>query len=182
MSAPAAMLPGSALLDAAMAGTTIAGTTAPAAADPNASGRRYGVLIGGQRLLLDGSGAVRVLETGPMSRLPNTHSWCLGLANVRGQLVPVFDLAQWQNQPVPESGRMTLVIGADDQAAATLVDLSPRNVLLPDVACTEPALPAGFAAYAGQAFALGDGVWTELDWDALFDELKLAAVIPTGET
>lgn len=177
MSAPTEILCGPALVDAVMAGTAV-----PAAVDPNASARRYGVLIGGQRLLLDGSGAVCVLEPGAMSRLPNTHSWCLGLVNVSGQLVPVFDLAQWQHQSVPDSGRMLLVIGADDQAAATLVDLSPRSLLVPDMACAAPTLPDGFAAYAGQAFALGDEVWTELDWDALFDELKLAAVIATGGT
>lgn len=151
-------------------------------ADPNVSGSRYGVLLGGQRLLLDGSGAVRVLEPGAISRLPNTHHWCLGLANVRGQLLPVFDVAKWQDQPVPETGRMLLVIGADDQAAAVLVDVSPRNMLVSDTACSTPELPEGFAAHAAKSFALGDGIWTELDWDALFDELKLAAVIAAGET
>jgi hypothetical protein len=39
------------------------------------TGRAYGVLIGGQRLLLDGSGAVRVLEPEPIARLPNIHHW-----------------------------------------------------------------------------------------------------------
>lgn len=177
MSAPAITLADSSLLEA-----TPAGGADLVAADSSVSASRYGVLIGGQRLLLDGSGAVRVLEPGPISRLPNTHHWCLGLANVRGQLLPVFDVAKWQNQTVPETGRMLLVIGTDEQAAAILVDVSPRNMLVSGTVCAAPELPEGFAAHAAKSFALGDGIWTELDWAALFDELKLAAVIAAGET
>jgi twitching motility protein PilI len=170
------------LADSSLLATTSAGGADSAAAVSNVSGSRYGILIGGQRLLLDGSGAVRVLEPGPISRLPNTHHWCLGLANVRGQLLPVFDVAKWQNQPVPETGRMLLVIGVDEQAAAILVDVSPRNMLVSNTACATPELPEGFAAHAVKSFALGDGIWTELDWATLFEELKLAAVIAVGET
>ena len=141
------------------------------------SRRRYGVVIGAQRLLLDGSGAVRVLEPGPMSRLPNTHDWFLGLVNVRGNLIPVYDLARWQGLPAADSGRMLLVVGTDDLAAATLVDSSPRSLLVPGMACAPPALSEGFAAHAKEAFALDDGVWTELDWDALFQQIKSTAVL-----
>jgi twitching motility protein PilI len=140
--------------------------------------RRYGVVIGGQRLLLDGSGAVRVLEPGPLSRLPNTHDWFLGLANVRGNLVPVYDLARWQALPAANPGRMLLVVGTDDLAAATLIDDSPRSLSVPATACALPALSAGFAAHAEEAFTLDDGIWTELDWDALFAQTKAVAVLP----
>jgi len=172
VNAPAGMAPDAPLYDEAVFGG------APRAEDDDIhSRRRYGVVIGAQRLLLDGSGAVRVLEPGPMSRLPNTHDWFLGLANVRGNLIPVYDLARWQALPAADSGRMLLVVGTDDLAAATLVDSSPRSLLVPGAACAPPALSAGFAAHAKEAFALDDGIWTELDWEALFQQIKTAAVL-----
>ena len=141
------------------------------------AGRRYGVRIGGQRLLLDSSGAVRVLDPPPVYRLPNTAPWCLGLANVRGSLIPVYDIALWQDLPAPESGRMLLVVGADDQAAATLVDVAPRYLVVPGTPSPPPALSAGFADFAREAYALEDGIWTDLDWDGLFESLSEHAVL-----
>ncbi len=34
-----------------------------------------------------------MLEVPPLSQLPSVHSWVKGVANVRGRLLPVFDLA-----------------------------------------------------------------------------------------
>ena len=76
------------------------------AVTPEAGARRYGVLIGGLHLLLAGDGAVRVLEPPPVLRMPNTRAWFLGLANVRGSLVPVYDLVAWLDLPSPGSRRM----------------------------------------------------------------------------
>ena len=171
MNAAADIFPASPLADAA-----VPGSAKPSDDDVTQSSRRYGVLIGAQRLLLDGSGAVRVLEPGSMARLPNTQEWFLGLSNVRGNMIPVYDLARWQALPVNDSGRMLLVVGTDELAAATLVDNSPRNLLVPNTPCVPPSLVAGFAAHAKQSFTLSDGIWTELDWDALFRQLRLDAV------
>ncbi len=140
--------------------------------------RRYGVLIGGERLLLAGDGAVRVLEPPAAFRLPNTRGWFLGLSNVRGNLVPVFDLAAWQGLPIPEARRMLLVMGEAEAAAGTLVDTSPRHLLIPPdtAAATLPALSTGFAAHAREAFDVAGGTWTALDWPALFEQLKTLAL------
>ena len=133
--------------------------------------------IGGQRLLLDGSGSVRVMDPPEMFRIPNTYAWCLGLANVRGALVPVYDLAEWQSLSLDESPRMMLVVGDGDGVAATLVDGPPRHLLVPGTRSAIPALSDGFATHAVEAYSMDDGIWTALDWEALFDRLRTLAVI-----
>jgi chemotaxis signal transduction protein len=131
------------------------------AADEEAlANRRYGVVVGGQRLLLDGSGDVRVMNPVATSPLPNTHSWFLGLANVRGTLVPVYDLAEWQALAFGDSPRMMLTVGEGEYAAATLVDVAPRYLLVPSTTCPVPTLSPGFAAHALEAYSMDDGIWT----------------------
>lgn len=157
------------------------GAAAAQGSDVYSERRRYGILIGGQRLLLGSRGAVRVIEPGPVSRLPNTHRWFFGLTNIRSSMVPVYDLARRQALTVPDTGRMLLVLGVDTLATAVMIDRSPRNLLVPDTNSDLPSLPESIAGHAKQAFTIDEQVWTELDWSALFDELKSAAVMVRGE-
>lgn len=140
---------------------------------------RYGVVVGSQRLLLAADGAVRVLEPPPAFRLPNTHRWFLGLANVRGTLVPVHDLAAWLEQPVPDTGRMLLVVGDGEAAAGVLIDASPRHLLVPADAggpCAQ-AMPGALAPYAGAAFEVAGETWIAVDWSGLFMHLRTLALV-----
>jgi len=159
---------------------TDAASAAVAAAQPAAEGgtRRYGVVVGGQRLLLAADGAVRVLEPPPVYRMPNTRAWFPGLANVRGSLVPVYDLAAWLDLPVPETRRMLLVVGQGDASAGVLVDSSPRHLVIAADAPRQaaPAVPAALAEHALETYNLGDAAWTAIDWDALFGQLQRLAL------
>ena len=76
---------------------------------------------------------------------------------------------------------MLLVLGVDTLATAVMIDRSPRNLLVPDTNSDLPSLPESIAGHAKQAFTIDEQVWTELDWSALFDELKSAAVMVRGE-
>jgi hypothetical protein len=48
---------------------------------------------------------------------------------------------------------------------------------VPSTTCPVPTLSPGFAAHALEAYSMDDGIWTALDWDALFGALKNAAVV-----
>ena len=77
------------------------------------SGRRthqLGVEIGGERYLLDLLEAGEIVPVPALTTVPLTQSWYLGLANIRGSLVGVVDLArffgaQGAQDSVPEIGR-----------------------------------------------------------------------------
>ena len=60
--------------------------------------RQLGIMIGNNRCLLNLKEAGEIMAVGPISKVPLTHDWFLGLANVRGTLISVVDLARFQGQ------------------------------------------------------------------------------------
>ena len=141
--------------------------------------RRYRLGVGGQRFLLDLSLAVHVIDVPVSYRLPNTRPWFLGIVNLRGALVPLYDLAAFLELPAPPEGeRMMLVVGDGDEGAATIIDAPPTHVSVSDELRADelPSLDPLIERHARVAYRLADGIWVELDWDALFQELKGLAV------
>ncbi len=65
----------------------------------NNSGTRVnqlGVLIGGERYLLDLTQAGEIVPVPALTEVPLTQPWYMGLANIRGNLVGVVDLARYR--------------------------------------------------------------------------------------
>jgi twitching motility protein PilI len=56
---------------------------------------QLGVEIGGERYLLDLIEAGEIVPVPPLTSVPLTQPWYLGLANIRGSLVGVVDLARF---------------------------------------------------------------------------------------
>lgn len=54
-----------------------------------------GVQIGTQRILLDLTQAGEIVPVSPITSVPLTQPWYLGLANIRGNLFGVIDLARY---------------------------------------------------------------------------------------
>lgn len=143
--------------------------------------RRYGLAIGGQRFLLDLKNSVHVVDEASAYRLPNTRSWMLGVVNLRGSLVPLYDLAGcFELPPSPADRRMILVLGDGDNAAASVIDGPPRHVLVDENQEVDqlPSLHDFVVPHASGAYRLADGVWVELDWYGLFCDLRERALLP----
>lgn len=66
-----------------------------ARANTGASVNQLGVQIGPSRYLLDLTQAGEIVPVPPLTVVPLTQPWYLGLANVRGNLVGVIDLARF---------------------------------------------------------------------------------------
>jgi twitching motility protein PilI len=56
---------------------------------------QLGVEIGGERYLLDLLEAGEIVPVPALTSVPLTQPWYLGLANIRGSLVGVIDLARF---------------------------------------------------------------------------------------
>lgn len=63
---------------------------------------QLGVMIGGNRCLLNLQTAGEIVSVGTITEVPLTQPWFLGLTNIRGNLISVIDFAQFQgNAPTP---------------------------------------------------------------------------------
>jgi twitching motility protein PilI len=60
----------------------------------------------------------------PLTRVPGARSWILGLANVRGQLLPIIDLRQYLGSGVTPASRNTrvIIVNHRDIPAGLVVD------------------------------------------------------------
>lgn len=66
--------------------------------------QQLGMQVGSTRYLLDLLEAGEIVSPVPLARVPLTLPWYLGLANVRGTLVGVIDLARYLREDGPPEG------------------------------------------------------------------------------
>lgn len=87
---------------------------------------RLAVRVGGLNLLCDPDAGREVLLPPTVSRLPYTPEWLLGVANVRGALVPVVDLASaFGFEPRVDRRAYLLISGSGEGAMGLMVDGLP---------------------------------------------------------
>jgi twitching motility protein PilI len=133
---------------------------------------RMGVCVGELRLLLPVDGAREVVAPPPMTRIPHTVSWLLGIANVRGSLVPVIDpAAAFGVAPRSAEPRYLLVSGRGEAAAGLLIDGLPRLITI-DAAlplAARAAAPSLLEDYVVAAYQHDQHVWMDLDLELLLD-------------
>ena len=82
------------------------------AARNNAGARinQLGVMIGPERFLLDLTQVGEIVPVPSVTIVPLTQPWYLGLANIRGNLISVIDLARYQLQAETAVGSDSRVV------------------------------------------------------------------------
>ena len=112
-------------------------------------------------------------------RLPNLPAWFRGLANLHGNLVPVFDVAAMiGSQTKAKDDRMLLVLGHGSMAAGMLVNELPTRVRLESATTIDlPELPDELKDCVAKAYLHGEEIWLELQYQRLFESTaaRLAA-------
>ena len=71
---------------------------------------RLGVVVGDRHYLLDLREASEIVNPMPVTKVPLTKDWYLGLANVRGNLIGVVDLDRFLGGELQASGKESRVI------------------------------------------------------------------------
>jgi len=134
---------------------------------------RQAFRIGRMRLLAPFASASELTEMPNVFPLPRMPANLLGLVNLHGRIVPLFDLAAlFETDHLPREKRMLLVIGHGDSAAGIAIDGLPRRmVFTPDSQIIPPQLPAGAAAAVRTVYQAGNDAWFEFDYAQLLDQL-----------
>ncbi|PTY38023.1 hypothetical protein BGP77_16335 [Saccharospirillum sp. MSK14-1] len=97
----------------------------PEGTDMEAAWHGIGFRLGEQSLVVAMSEVSEILQAPATTRLPNVQPWVLGVANVRGRLIPLVDLSRFfgfSEARHPRSGQPVLVMEQGEQTEGLLVD------------------------------------------------------------
>ena len=134
--------------------------------------QRRGCRVGNVCLLISPEIFGELIPRTGICALPNVENWCLGLVNVRGTLVPVFDMHALLDAGDGGKG-WVLVLGQGQDAVGISIDDLPEQLLLkPDERQTGISeAPAALSAHVTGAFEHEGAYWFDFDYQTLFEGL-----------
>jgi twitching motility protein PilI len=108
-----------------------------------------------------------------VTRIPGAKSWVKGLANIRGQLLPMLDLRQFLGSGTTAAGRNTRVVVVNHREipAGLVVDevLGFRRFAAPEFNAEPPPTVLRCDGYLAGAFRRGGEVWPVLSLKSLVE-------------
>ena len=134
---------------------------------------RYGFKVADVGFLVGRRILCEVIPPPLVARIPHTPDWLSGVTNLRGSLVPVFDLRPLLKLPPRASGdAVVIVLDRGDHAAAVLVDGRPQALTALSALSQLPPLPEALGNHVSSAFVTQGATWLELDHRAFFASLS----------
>ncbi len=133
---------------------------------------RYGFSIGSLNFIYDVQIPCELVKGVAIYSVPNTPVWMLGLINLRGSLVPVFNLEKYFDfKEEADNHKLLLVLGKGEKAVAFQLKKYPE--LLDNLVKLEalPRLIPKIDGYIRAAHKSAETVWLELDKDKFFSTL-----------
>ena len=148
-----------------------------ARSNESAAGRELGVLVGDQRCMFDLTQVGEIVSVPPLTAVPLARDWYLGLANIRGNLTGVIDLARYMDGaatvPAPDSRVITFAASLGFHCAL----LVTRVLGLRQLGEMENLPEAEALPWCNQQFRDRDGqAWTRLDLAQLAREARFLQV------
>jgi len=135
--------------------------------------RWRGLRIGNLALLVPHDSGGELLEDIRICTLPHTRRWCRGLINLRGRLIPAFDLHEYfgiTRQRAPK--QWWLVLGNGDDALAFPIDALPLTLTASVTSQVQPAaLPESLRAFVATAYRIDGALWLQFDHREFFRAL-----------
>lgn len=127
--------------------------------------RTHAFVIGDFGLLLPPESVAEVSESLDVCRLPNTSSYLCGMVNLRGNMVPVFDIFKLLDvEPGSKASKHQLFVKFDEEWVGMNIQQLPSRVVLDDEMkmSQAPGLPALLQPWVKTCYH-HNGIWIE--WD-----------------
>lgn len=142
--------------------------------------QRQGFFLGDVGVMVSYGDGSELTDMPPLYYLPNAPRWFLGMANLHGNMVPVFDLVEYlcidqinSEQEKQEDKRMLLVLSHGSDAAGVIVHGIPQRLYImqeqnisPDVA------PNLLLPHISNAYLIDSTVWFDLEVESLLAALE----------
>ncbi len=124
--------------------------------------RGVGFGLGGRRLVSGFDEVVEIMRMPQITHVPGTQPWMLGVANVRGTLLPVVDLKQFLEgeRTVMHEGQRVLVVRQSGGNVAVLIDQLYGQRSFNDSQKTRTAEDESrYGYFIKQMYRVGDNDW-----------------------
>jgi|GEM_PF-288895 twitching motility protein PilI len=133
---------------------------------------RYGFRIGELGLLINPDTGNEVLAVPQITPLPGTPLGFLGLINLRGNLVPLYELHVLLGMGMPRysNDRVVLIFGQGEKAVGILIDNYPKALPSLRALPNFPPLPDALQPHVSAGYLEDDAVWLEFNHSSFFDE------------
>ena len=134
--------------------------------------RGVGFRVGDRNLVSSLTEVNEILSFPHITRVPGACGWLLGVASVRGNLIPLVDLKNFLLGEVtdPSESSRVLLVRQSGGSVGLLVDevVGQRSFSAEHrVSATERAADDKFARYVVEPYALGDVQWERFSMTAL---------------
>lgn len=130
----------------------------------------YGVIMGNLGLLLPVHIPSRIVDLNiRLCRLPTAPDWLLGIANLSGDLIPLFDVTKLLELSIEVPLERYVIIGEGEQAVGIGIIGYPQRIHLNpnDKLQYNPPLPAILQPYV-QTIYRKERLWITCDFTAFF--------------
>jgi twitching motility protein PilI len=156
--------------------TGVPAAALPQAAAPERALERWALPLKEFRVLVDPAVGCELIDWAALYPLPNSPPWVLGVINLRGTLVPVFDLRRLfpgssDGNPRP---KLLFVIGQGEQAGGIVIEGLPYRQRIDGAQGATPPegmLPAPLARHTVTAYCSAEVWWLDCDLPGLLRSL-----------
>ena len=133
-----------------------------------------GFRIGEDNLIAPMSEVAEILELPEYTTVPGVKAWVVGVANVRGNLLPLMDLKGFLTGVAVKNRRKGKVIVIDYKGFNTglIVEevFGMKHFLMKDEVSDLPDVHAGVKPFVSKAFALGDYCWPVFNFNRMIND------------
>ncbi len=132
--------------------------------------RGVGFRVGRERLASAYAEVVEILPLPALTPVPGAQPWMLGVANVRGTLLPVVDLRQFldgERTPLTESQRVLVVRQPGGNVAVTIDELYGQRSFSAEQLAEDAAPEGRYGHFVERRYRSGDQLWSVFSLDLL---------------
>ncbi|HQS57014.1 MAG TPA: chemotaxis protein CheW [Gallionellaceae bacterium] len=135
---------------------------------------RYGFRVGSLGLLMQLGVGSEVMELPAIWTLPGAPPWLLGLINLRGNLVPVFELRilLGMEPRVADQKPLVLVFDQGEKAVGILIEDFPVPLSALHALPNLPQLPTALSGHVRTGYVKDSSIWLEFDHSSFFEEIN----------
>jgi len=133
----------------------------------------FGIRIGSMGFLIATTRFCELLDKIKVNALPNVHPWVSGILNLRGNLVPVFDLRLVLEETGDNKKRRLFAVDRGEKAVALWIENYPeiKNLVVMKQMKELPKLPDILQRFVISSYEQEGQVWLDIKFEDLFKAL-----------